>query len=87
MTGVAHHLETGSCVKASKLNRDEVYKFVRRADPSGLITKKLIGWNGSASYEATERTWNGDFYECYFCHREFNSLRAINQHLSSPVRK
>ncbi|KAJ8122271.1 hypothetical protein ONZ43_g1493 [Nemania bipapillata] len=83
--GLAHHLETGSCPKAARLNRDEVYKLVRRLDDSGLIAKKLIGWEGSTTYQASSLTWNGDYFECYFCHRLFNSLQSLNQHLQSPI--
>ncbi|KAI3324226.1 hypothetical protein HD806DRAFT_62966 [Xylariaceae sp. AK1471] len=85
VAGLAHHLETGSCANAPSLNRDELYKAIRRHDPSGVITKKLIGWQGSTHYEATAQTWNGDYYECYFCHREFNTLPSLNQHLQSPI--
>lgn len=54
-----------------------------------MLTKKLIGWNGNftSTYEATDMAWNGDAYECYLCHRDFNSLRGLNQHLASPARK
>ncbi|OTA69524.1 putative zinc finger protein [Hypoxylon sp. EC38] len=84
-TGLAHHLERGGCPQASFLNRDEVYKVVRAKDPGGIISKKLIGWHGSPTYEATHKAWNGDAYECYMCHREFMSLNSLNQHLSSPA--
>ncbi|KAI1118338.1 hypothetical protein F5Y14DRAFT_400053 [Nemania sp. NC0429] len=84
-TGLAHHLETGGCPRAARLDRDGVYNIVRSLDQDGLIAKKLIGWQGSTTYEATERSWNGDSYECYFCAREFNTLSSLNQHLQSPV--
>ncbi|KAI1148929.1 hypothetical protein F4825DRAFT_432329 [Nemania diffusa] len=83
--GLAHHLETGSCPKATHLNRDELYKHVRHLDQDGLIANKLIGWQGSTIYEATKRAWNGKYYECYFCHRLFNYLDSLNQHLQSPA--
>ncbi|KAI8631287.1 hypothetical protein F5Y19DRAFT_25785 [Xylariaceae sp. FL1651] len=83
--GLAHHLESGSCPNAPNLNRDELYKAIRSRDPSGVITKKLIGWQGSTHYEATTQTWNGYYYECYFCHRQFNTLPSLNQHLQSPI--
>jgi hypothetical protein len=87
-TGVAHHLETGSCERAPQVNRDRLYELVRAKDPHGLISKKLIGWTGSSpTYEATARTWNGRQFECYLCHRGFGSLQGLNQHLNSPVRK
>ncbi|KAI1779637.1 hypothetical protein F4818DRAFT_436941 [Hypoxylon cercidicola] len=84
-TGLAHHLEGGSCPQASFLTRDEVYRVVRSKDPSDLISKNLIGWHGSASYEATGQTWNGRAFECYFCHREFLQIHSLNQHLNSPA--
>ncbi|KAI0386063.1 hypothetical protein F5Y04DRAFT_163258 [Hypomontagnella monticulosa] len=86
-TGLAHHLEGGNCSKASFLNRDEVYRIVRAKDPGGAISKNLIGWQGSptVTYSATDRAWNGDGWECYFCHREFNTCNGLNQHLNSPA--
>ncbi|KAI0100271.1 hypothetical protein GGR51DRAFT_358644 [Nemania sp. FL0031] len=83
--GIAHHLETGSCPNAKRLNRDEVYKLVRRLDNDGLIANKLLEWEGSTTYEATSRAWNGHYFECYLCHRQFNTLQSLNQHLQSPV--
>ncbi|KAI1143144.1 hypothetical protein F5Y05DRAFT_143730 [Hypoxylon sp. FL0543] len=83
-TGLAHHLERGSCPQASFLNRDEVYKVVRSKDPTGVISKKLIGWHGSPTFEASSSTWNGRFYECYLCHNNFTTLNGLNQHLNSP---
>jgi hypothetical protein len=85
-TGVAHHIEAGSCPKVPHVNRDVVYELIRSKDPSGLISKKLIGWKGSATYEASTRTWNGNGYECYFCPRELTTLHGLNQHSNSPTR-
>ncbi|KAI2613858.1 uncharacterized protein GGS25DRAFT_21250 [Hypoxylon fragiforme] len=84
-TGLAHHLEGGHCSRAPFLNRDEVYKVVRAKDPSGLISKKLLGWHGSERYEVTGNTWNGYAYECYLCHRDFKTLQGLSQHLNSPA--
>ncbi|ROT38007.1 putative zinc finger protein [Sodiomyces alkalinus F11] len=84
-TGLAHHLESGGCRKAPFLSRDRVYEIVRRQDPHGAISKNLLDWHGSSEYEATSASWNGDFYECVLCHREFNSLHGLNMHLKSPV--
>lgn len=84
---MTHHLESGSCADARGLNRDQIYRFVRSKDPRGTISKNLIGWTGSDKYEATDYAWNGDWWECYFCHRCFNSRSALNQHLNSPIRK
>ncbi|KAL8377284.1 hypothetical protein RB595_008121 [Gaeumannomyces hyphopodioides] len=84
-TGVVSHLEAGACPKAQSLSRDALYRFVCKRDPRGIVSKRLIGWHGESKYEATERTWNGYGYECYFCHREFNQLHSLNQHLNSPA--
>ncbi|ROW09438.1 hypothetical protein VMCG_02207 [Cytospora schulzeri] len=84
-TGVAHHLERGACPRTNNMNRDTLYKFVRSKDPHGVISKKLIGWHSEPTYEATDRTWTGRGYECYFCDRLFSQLSGLNQHLKSPV--
>ncbi|KAL7629034.1 hypothetical protein AAE478_000552 [Parahypoxylon ruwenzoriense] len=85
-TGLSHHLEGGHCPSAPFLNCEEVYKLVRSKDPTGVISKKLIDWQGpSATYEATGKSWNGWAYECYFCHRSFAALNSLNQHLNSPA--
>ncbi|BCR97021.1 C2H2-type zinc finger protein [Aspergillus luchuensis] len=88
-TGAAHHLETGSCKRAVGLNRETIYKFVRSRDTQGVITRKLLEWNedDNIQYKANSRAYNGDYWECYLCHREFNTLTALNQHLNSPVHK
>ncbi|KAH8594480.1 hypothetical protein B0O99DRAFT_513835 [Bisporella sp. PMI_857] len=86
-TGLTHHIESGSCPKAASLNRDMLYKFVRSKDPSGVITKNLIGWTGSTQYEASNRSynWSRQGWECYLCHRLFGHLSSLNQHLNSPA--
>lgn len=38
----------------------------------------------SATYRATNRSWNGVAFECPLCDREFTHLSQLNQHLSSP---
>lgn len=86
-TGVTHHVERDSCPNARNINRDELYKLIRAKDPGGRISKNLVRWNASSHYEeATDNAWNGFAWECYFCHREFNSSASLNQHLSSPFR-
>ncbi|KAM4054416.1 putative zinc finger protein [Hirsutella rhossiliensis] len=52
---LTHHLEARACSDAWDLNRDAIYRFVRGKDPCGLISKNLIGWTGSAEYEASNR--------------------------------
>lgn len=88
-TGLVHHIENSACPKAKNLDRDAIYSLVRLKDPSGLISKKLIGWAGSDSFQATARTWNpySGAYECYLCNRTFGQLSSLNQHLQSPARE
>ncbi|KAK5994365.1 Zinc finger Xfin-like protein [Cladobotryum mycophilum] len=83
-TGLTHHLESGSCPSASGMDREKLFKIVRSKDPQGLISKNLIGFTDFYSYEANWRSWNGDSYECYLCHRDFSQLAGLNQHLNSP---
>ncbi|KAK3948204.1 hypothetical protein QBC32DRAFT_352177 [Pseudoneurospora amorphoporcata] len=42
------------------LNRDSIYKFVRSKDPGGLISKNLVGWEGTfdTTYTCTDRARN-----------------------------
>ncbi|KAI1323036.1 hypothetical protein F5Y16DRAFT_403904 [Xylariaceae sp. FL0255] len=86
-TGLAYHIESGSCPNAKGISRDTLYKVVRSKDPSGIITNNLIGWHGSTRYEANHLAYNYSCaaWECYLCHRLFGSLPALNQHLQSPA--
>ncbi|KAI1104105.1 hypothetical protein F4804DRAFT_308245 [Jackrogersella minutella] len=84
-TGLAHHLEGGRCSQAKFLDRDTIYRTVRSKDPSGVLTKKLLGWTGSPTYEASDKAWDGEAWVCYLCRRDFVSLHGLNQHLNSPA--
>ncbi|KAF2752874.1 hypothetical protein EJ05DRAFT_470949 [Pseudovirgaria hyperparasitica] len=88
-TGVTHHLESGSCPNATNVNREVIYRAIRARDTSGVITHKTIEWHSQSngSFEASNASWNGECFECYLCHRGFNTLRGLNQHLSSPAHK
>ncbi|KAL5000779.1 hypothetical protein BDV10DRAFT_161374 [Aspergillus recurvatus] len=88
-SGLSHHLETGSCPDAPRLNRESIYRLIRERDPQGVITHKQIGWKNeeNSNYSATARSWNGYGYECYLCHRQYKSLHALNQHLNSSAHK
>ncbi|KAF0320261.1 hypothetical protein GQ607_012523 [Colletotrichum asianum] len=87
-TGLINHLEQGGCPNAP-LNREKLYEAVRRRDPNGIISKKLLAWPGSTTYAATAKTWNPKVraYECYLCHNRYRALEHLNQHLNSPVHK
>ncbi|KAK8237628.1 putative zinc finger protein [Phyllosticta capitalensis] len=90
-SGVSHHLETGSCPRAPNVNRETLHKMIRSHDPNGFITQKQLGWHDDDSSIPTtvgwnyNNAWNGDFYECFLCHREFNQTNSLRQHLESPA--
>lgn len=69
------------------MNRDTTLHMVRQSDPHGIITNKQLEWHKEeqGQYSATDRAYNGYGWECYLCHREFNSCNALNQHANSPV--
>jgi hypothetical protein len=84
-SGLTIHLESGTC--SSGLDRHKINNIVRRMDRNNVIINpnRMITMPGQDQLFATERAWNGYFYECYLCDREFNSLPALNQHLKSPA--
>ncbi|KAF2768635.1 putative zinc finger protein [Teratosphaeria nubilosa] len=86
-SGLFHYLETGSCPKATNVNRDTILKFIRQKDPGHTITKKLLSYDGdtTTTYSASNQALNGNYWECYLCHRQFNAKQAPNQHLNSPA--
>ncbi|KAJ2896107.1 uncharacterized protein MKZ38_005862 [Zalerion maritima] len=83
-TGLCHHLERGCCAAMPSLNRDEIYRLVRHRDSRGVISNKLLDWQGSTAYEPNESCFNGMEYECFLCHRTFAGLRGLTQHINSP---
>lgn len=85
-SGLSHHLETGSCPRATNINHRTMFQAISQRDPSGLLTNKLLTYPESNIQNiATNATWNGCSYECYLCRREYGTLRALNQHLNSPA--
>lgn len=82
-SGVSHHLETGSCPNARNINRKFIYEQLAQRDQQGIITKKLIGWHEETWH--TGNAWNGSFFECYLCHKQFNRNASLDQHLKSPT--
>lgn len=83
--GLFHHLERGACPKAP-LDRMQVYEAVKRRDPNGLLTERLLKWSGSGTFEATHKSWNRNTgaFECFLCGAQFARLESLNQHLQSP---
>jgi hypothetical protein len=88
-TGLTTHLEAGSCPKARNINHATILAEIRKRDPNHLITKKLLTYPDAritpTSTTASAASWNGYYYECYLCHRGFNTLTALNQHVNSPA--
>lgn len=78
-SGLSAHLENGGC-KSAPLDRQAVHRMVSGRDPGQLVTRKQLEYN--ATYEATDRAWNGEGYECYLCHQEYSSLGALNRHVT-----
>ncbi|UPK96644.1 hypothetical protein LCI18_007579 [Fusarium solani-melongenae] len=86
-TGVVHHLESGSCPRAPKLDRETILGMVRDRDPHGVITNKQIKSHKreDIKYTATRSAYNGSAWECYICHKEFGAVNALSSHLNSPA--
>jgi len=84
-SGVTIHLESGTCT--SGLNRDKINTAIQNLDRNNVITRPMLTMPGYDRVEtiATSRSWNGHSFECYLCHREFNSLKGLNQHIQSPA--
>lgn len=62
---------------------------MNQRDTKGAVTNKQITWHSDENSEAiaTAASWNGYEYQCGLCPKSFNSLRALNQHSSSPAHK
>lgn len=84
-SGVVIHLESGAC--SSGLNRQKINAEIRRLDRNNIITRPMLTMPGYDNVQtfATERSWNGQWYECCLCSREFGTLQGLNSHMRSPV--
>ncbi|KAF6832357.1 hypothetical protein CPLU01_06182 [Colletotrichum plurivorum] len=86
-TSLVYHIEGGRCPEAP-LNRYSLFKTIQDRDPNRIITKKPTQRQVSTDvhYTASERAYNprARAYECYLCHRYFNYLNGLNDHLNSP---
>lgn len=83
------HLEAGRC--PSGMTRAKLNENVIRLDRNNLVTNPARLIRGPGIYStttttmwATDLSWNGDAYECFLCHKEFDALNHLNQHLASP---
>ncbi|KAL2828375.1 hypothetical protein BJY01DRAFT_240910 [Aspergillus pseudoustus] len=67
-SGLSHHLETGCCSGAPKMNRETIYRTVSELDTKRLLTHPN-GWqdDANAQYIVTPKAWNGFGWECYLC--------------------
>jgi len=86
-SGVVIHLESGNC--SSGINRQVINDTVRRLDRNNVITRPMITMPGYDTIEtiATDRSWNGSYYQCCLCSRGFSSLHALNAHSTTPANK
>ena len=76
------------------MTRDQLNRLVVRRDTPNYITirERLIDGPLDGRYEpppptdtwATERSWNGEAYECFLCGGTFETLARLNKHLQSP---
>jgi len=84
-SGVVIHLESGNC--SSGINRQKINEAVRNLDRNNVITRPMITMPGYDNVQtiATERSFNGSYYECCLCPREFGTLQGLNAHMRSPV--
>lgn len=78
------HLESGRCTK-SGLDRQKLNTMIQQMDRRNVITKPMLTMANYDPPQATQRTWNGRAYECYFCDKEFSQLHGLNNHLKSPA--
>ncbi|KFA80211.1 hypothetical protein S40288_09890 [Stachybotrys chartarum IBT 40288] len=71
------------------LHNSTAQPCLRSRDPNSFLTKKLLTMSNEGNYEATESAFNTweNAYECYFCHRRFERIGSLNQHLNSPAHK
>ncbi|KIK69147.1 hypothetical protein GYMLUDRAFT_53628 [Collybiopsis luxurians FD-317 M1] len=87
VSAIAQHIESGGC--HSKINRHTVTRAVQSLNliPTISINRRITGGSTvrTITYVASERAFNGRAYECYLCHRAFNTLNSLNTHLSSPA--
>lgn len=90
--GLVNHLESGAC--RSGMNRARINALAVEFDKTNVITNRarlLSGSNGSCAPRplitsiATSLSFNGRSYECFMCHRQFQTLDRLNQHLASPA--
>ena len=88
-SGLTHHLERGACPNAPHLTRETIHRMVRGNDPQGLITKQNSDWSEDMDieYSATDYAFNGRFWQCYLCKKNFNTVQSLNAHLNSSVHK
>jgi hypothetical protein len=79
---VTLHLETGRC--PSGITKLKLDKYITSHDAGNVITipGRMIGnGNGYGEVEtyATERSWNGYAYGCYFCDKTCGTLQGLNR--------
>jgi hypothetical protein len=86
VSGLANHLERGSCPKAPEFNCATLLLAIREPDTNGAIAVKHIGWS-QERYHATQLAYNGSGWQCYICPVAFDTVALLNAHLSSSIHK
>ncbi|KAF5377733.1 hypothetical protein D9757_009369 [Collybiopsis confluens] len=87
VSAIAQHVESGAC--RSGVNRHTVTRVVQSLDLARpiAINRRIMGGPvpRTITYSATDRAFNGTAFECYLCHKTFNRLDALNNHLGSAA--
>ncbi|OSX58514.1 hypothetical protein POSPLADRAFT_1152740 [Postia placenta MAD-698-R-SB12] len=90
--GLVAHLESGAC--ASGMDRSSVNSLAVDIDQSNIITNptRLLSYHDGVittgtviTAYATPRSFNGRSFECFMCHRHYQTLEGLNEHLASPA--
>jgi hypothetical protein len=87
VSAIAQHIESGAC---NNISRHQVTAAVRSLNiiPAISIPRSLKG--GISSYTvlrtiATQGTFDGTAYVCFFCRKTFRTRGSLNMHLNSPA--
>ncbi|KAH7053253.1 hypothetical protein B0J12DRAFT_571509, partial [Macrophomina phaseolina] len=88
-SGLFRHSERNSCSRAPNLNRETILCMIRDHDPHGIITNKQVEWDkeNKSQLLGNRACVNSFNWKCSMCHSMFNTIKALNSHLNSPIHK
>lgn len=66
------------------MNRDSIHHGLCRRDQEVSFIKQLDERH-NVQNTATNRSWNGQAFECSLCRKQYRQLDHLNQHLRSPA--